>query len=196
MNAILNSQADDFYKVHFTNLVHHSEKIDFREFYDCVFENCTFQEVDFKGSRFINCSFNGCDLSLAQMPGAGFRSTIFRNCKLIGIDWSVAASPLMVEFFDCDISYSSFAHVDFSKGKIMRCKAQEVYFWEANLTQANFSQTDLEKSQFKECNLTKADFSTAHSYAISPLENILKEAKFSLPEAVSLLTYLGIDLIE
>jgi uncharacterized protein YjbI with pentapeptide repeats len=103
---------------------------------------------------------------------------------------------LIAEYFDCDLSYSSFAHIDYSKGKIIRCKAHEVYFWETNLTQADFSKTDLENSQFKNCNLTKADLSTARSYAISPQANILKEARFSLPEAVSLLNHLGIILVE
>ena len=115
---------------------------------------------------------------------------------MIGVDWSVASSPLIVDFFDCDISYSSFATVSFAERKIIRCKAQEVYFWESNLAQTDFSQTDLENSQFKDSDLTQADFSTAHNYVISPHENILKEAKFSLPEALSLLLQLDIILVE
>jgi fluoroquinolone resistance protein len=196
MNTILSSQVDDFYDQVFTNIVYRSKRIDFKEFYDCVFENCTFHEVDFSGCRFVNCTFDGCDISLAKVHNASYRSTTFKNSKMIGIDWSVASSPLMADFFDCDISYSSFAHVDFTKRKIIRCKAQEVYFWEANLTQANLSETDFENSQFKECNLTQADFSTARNYAINPSLNTLKEAKFSLPEAVSLLYLLDIVLVE
>ena len=196
MDEIIDSQAADFYDAHFSNLVYHSDKIDFREFYDCVFANCSFHEVDFKGSRFINCTFDSCDLSLAQMTRAAFRGTVFKNCKMIGIDWSVSSSPLLAEFFDCDLSYASFAHIDLSQGKITRCKAHEVYFWETNLTQADFSGTDFQDSQFKDSNLTKADFSTARSYTISPNANVLKEAKFSLPEAVSLLNHLGIVLVE
>lgn len=196
MNAILSNQADDFYDAVFSNLDHRSERIDFKEFYDCLFENCTFHEVDFTGSRFVNCTFDGCDLSLTKVHNAGFRNTIFKTSKMIGIDWSVASSPLMIDLLDCDMSYSSFAHVDFAKRKIIRCKAQEVYFWETNLTQTDFSQTDLEKSQFKNCDLTQADFSTALNYAISPTSNILKKAKFSLPDAVSLLYQLDIVLVD
>jgi len=196
MNAIIDSQSDDFYELRFTNLVHHAQKIDFREFYDCTFTNCTFHEVDFRGSRFINCTFESCDLSLAQMSRAVFRGTVFKNCRMIGIDWSESSSPLMAGYFDCDLSYSSFAHLDYSKGKIIRCKAHEVYFWESNLSQTDFSETDFEDSQFKECDLSKADLSTARNYAISPNSNILKEARFSLPEAVSLLNHLGIVLVE
>jgi uncharacterized protein YjbI with pentapeptide repeats len=196
MNAILSTQSDDFYDTLFSNLTHRSERINAKEFYDCVFENCTFHEVDFNGSRFVNCTFDGCDLSLAKVHNAGFRSTAFKNSKMIGIDWSLASAPLLIDFFDCDLSYSSFAHINFAKRKIVRCKAQEVYFWETNLVQANFSQTDLEDSQFKNCDLTQADFSTAQNYAISPSLNILKGAKFSLPEAVSLLYHLDIVLVE
>lgn len=196
MNAILSDHSDDFYDAVFSNLVHRSEKIDFKEFYDCVFDNCTFHEVDFNGSRFVNCTFEGCDLSLAQVQNAGFRNTTFKKSKMIGIDWSVASSPLTVDLIDCAISYSSFAHVDFAKRKIIRCKAQEVYFWETNLTQTDFSQTDLENSQFKNSDLSQADFSTAKNYAISPKLNILKGTKFSLPDAVSLLYHLEIVLVE
>lgn len=48
---------------------------------------------------------------------------------------------------------------------------------------------------FSNTNLTEADLSAARNYHITPGQNVLKRAKFSLPEAMSLLYSLDIDLI-
>ena len=44
--------------------------------------------------------------------------------------------------------------------------------------------------------LTEADLRGARNYHVAPGENVLTKAKFSLPEAISLLYSLDIDLTE
>lgn len=74
------------------------------------------------------------------------------------------------------------------------CKVRDVYFTETNLTEADFSDADLQGTIFHQCNLTKADFRGAKNYAIDPLSNQIKKAKFSFPEAISLLRSFDIEL--
>jgi len=71
-----------------------------------------------------------------------------------------------------------------------------VDFREADLAKTNFDGTDLSESLFLNTNLSKADFSGAKNYAISPEKNTLKGAKFSLPEAMSLLFNLDLVLMD
>ena len=71
--------------------------------------------------------------------------------------------------------------------------AKEVDFMEADCSDANFEGTDFEKSKFHQTNLTKANFNNAFNYAIDFNNNTLKGAKFSMPEAVSLLR--GLDIV-
>jgi uncharacterized protein YjbI with pentapeptide repeats len=69
-----------------------------------------------------------------------------------------------------------------------------VDFSDANLEKADFRGTDLEKSIFRNTDISGANFVGAKNYYISPQYNRLKGAKFSLPEAMSLLYGLEIVL--
>jgi uncharacterized protein YjbI with pentapeptide repeats len=62
--------------------------------------------------------------------------------------------------------------------------------------QANFTGTDLTDSLFLTTDLTEADLSSATNYQIDARQNTIQNARFSLPEAMSLLHGLDIELVE
>jgi fluoroquinolone resistance protein len=170
-------------------------------FHDCRFERCNFVEAHFQNCRFVNCIFKNCDLSLAQIPNCSFSGTRFENSKVIGINWAQAHwsenalwDPL--EFTKCPLSHSTFLGVDLTGIKIRRCEAINVDFRESDLTQADFSFTDLKESLFLSTNLSGADLRYARNYTIDPSQNTINGAKFSLPEAMSLLYSMDIQIIE
>lgn len=170
-------------------------------FYDCTFIRCSFRESVFDNCRLVNCTFKHCDLSLVQVPNSAFSATKMEQSKIIGIDWTHAdwsstklADP--IGFFKCDISHSTFIGLSLKNVQIQECIAKNVDFREADLTEAVFAGTDLFESLFNGTNLTKADLSRSRNYHIDPGQNILKRAKFSLPEAMSLLHSLDIVLTE
>jgi uncharacterized protein YjbI with pentapeptide repeats len=72
--------------------------------------------------------------------------------------------------------------------------AREVDFREADLTDGDFSGTDLSGIIFMNTVLDGADFRRASNYNISPMENSISKAVFSLPEAISLLYSMDIQL--
>jgi uncharacterized protein YjbI with pentapeptide repeats len=80
--------------------------------------------------------------------------------------------------------------------QIADCVARHADFAEADLTKANFRGTDLTDARFLHTNLTEADFTGAFNYSINASLNTLKQTKFSLPEALSLLHNLDIVLVE
>ena len=171
------------------------------EFYDCTFIGCRFAESLFRSCRFVNCTFQRCDLSLVQVPGSIFSLTRFEESKMIGIDWtraewSAAGLGDPIRFFNCSISHSTFIGLSLRGLRIKDCVAADVDFREADLSQADFAGTDLSASLFSNTNLTQADLSRARNYHIPPGENVLKGARFSLPEAMSLLYSLDIDLVD
>ncbi len=63
------------------------------------------------------------------------------------------------------------------------------------MKKADFDGSDLQHATFRGTDLSEADLSTAKNYEIDPLHNTLKKAKFSLPDAVGLLSGLGIVLV-
>jgi uncharacterized protein YjbI with pentapeptide repeats len=66
-------------------------------------------------------------------------------------------------------------------------RAKNCDFSEASLKSADFSKTDLSETNFHHANCEKASFYGAIQYYIDPSVTKLKDAIFSLPEAMSLL---------
>lgn len=113
---------------------------------------------------------------------------------MIGVIWAVADLPrgksllASIGFFDCSVSYSTFICLSLRGINVTRCVAREVDFSKAYLTLDNCTFTDFSKSRFLHTNLTEADFTGATHYSINANLNVLKRTKFSLPEAMSLLS--------
>jgi uncharacterized protein YjbI with pentapeptide repeats len=171
------------------------------EFYDCLFVRCMVVESVFRNCRFVNCAFQEWDLSLVQVPESTFASTRFKNSKAIGVNWTEADWPRTglgnpVGFFKSAISHSTFIGLSLRGIQIRDCVAVDVDFREADLCQADFGGTDLSQSMFGNTNLSHADLTRARNYHIDSGQNVLRQAKFSLPEAMSLLHSMDIVLVE
>ena len=176
-------------------LIKHSfseEDIQSRVFEECEFINCSFIGCKFEKCRFLNCKFIECDLSTIIPMNCQFTEVQFIKCKAIGIDWTKAQRIKKLSFSECLLNYSNFRLLKLAGIKIIKCEAKEVDFIEVDLSDGDFKNTDFEQSVFFKTNLTKADFSGARNYLIDIKTNTLKKTRFSLPEAMSLLTNLDI----
>lgn len=91
--------------------------------------------------------------------------------------------------------YCNFSDLNMKNFSFKESKIYEAHFSNTILNGASFTDTDLSGTIFHKCDLSKADFSTAVRYAIDPLTNKVKKAKFSLPEAVGLLHGFDIALV-
>lgn len=163
-------------------------------FHHCTFTACTFTGTRWLRCRFVDCTFVRCDLSNIKPLGTLLRDTSFTETKLLGVDWTAAAEFGRPVFQTCVLDYGSFAGRDMRRAKLKECVARETDFSDANLTEAVFDGTDLNGARFRHTNLSRADLRKASNYAISPVDNTLKQARFSLPEAIGLLHGLGILL--
>lgn len=195
----LTSNTVSEYNEHtFKNLTEASAILTGKAFYDCVFENCSLREIVWDGCSLIDCSFTSCDLSLNQVANSTFRQCTFKDCQLVGINWVDAqwsrfdhSSP--IQFFSCNLNYSTLAGLKLQGITMKDCSVRDVYFAGADLTRADCRGSDFSASRFAQTNLTEADFSNATNYEIDVHNNTIKQAKFTLPEAVSLLQ--GLDII-
>jgi len=171
------------------------------QFHDCTFEACSFAETSFESCRFVGCLFRDCDLSLAQIRDCSFTTARFEQSKLVGVDWTRASWPEVrlgepLSFTACALSHSTFIGLNLQGVSFRGCVAVNVDFREADLSAANFARTDLLDSLFQATNLTGADLSRARNYRIDPSQNRIEKARFSLPEAMSLLYSMDIVLVE
>ncbi len=171
------------------------------EYVDCNFERCSFGATTFRKCRFVSCTFDACDLSNSKWADSSLIGVRFEECKVIGIDWTAAAWPAValrdaVAFTESAINHCTFLGLRLPGLKITDCVAREADFRDADLSESDFSGTDLTGSLFSATNLVRADFSAARNYRIPPTENRLAGAKFSMPEAISFLHCMEIDLVE
>jgi fluoroquinolone resistance protein len=172
-----------------------------RAFSDCVFEKSNLSDIDFEDCSFYHCAFRSCDLSLSRFNNCSFIETTFKDSKLIGINWTDAYWPKgrllpTIQFERCALNHSVFMGLILPRLKMIQCFAREVDYTEADLSETDCRFTDFTMSRFFNTNLSGADFSGATNYTIPAGANKIKGAKFSLPEAMSLLYNLDIILID
>ncbi len=178
-----------------------SENVLGKKFFDCEFVRCDFTEITLEKCQFTDCNFIECNLSLIKVTLSAFINVAFDQCKMVGVNWTAAKWPQFklespISFYHCNISESSFYELGLSHLVLESCKAHHVDFRSADVSHASLAYTDFMGSYFGETNLSSADLVGSENYSINVLENEIKGAKFSLPDAVDLLGPLGIKIIQ
>jgi uncharacterized protein YjbI with pentapeptide repeats len=165
----------------------------------CVFIACRFDEATLHHCRFSDCLFEDCDLSRVKLPNCRFADTRLRRCNALGVDWTLleetpARLPLTLVFEECALSFGSFYGLPLRRAQFGRCRVHEADFTEADLSHADLRGADFQGSTFVRTNLGHADLREATNFAIDPTSNTIRKARFSLPEAVTLLRVFDIRL--
>ncbi len=190
------TNPDHYQKEVFSKLQLTGARITNKEFDTCTFRSNRLISCTFTDCTFSDCTFTASLLSAVQFVNCSFMETKFTAVKTLGIDWSKTASMRHMIFEKCELQQSNFSFAKVPHLTLTHCTARECYFTQANCTDADFTGTDFSGSIFNGTNLTKANFSGATNYAIDIRANTVKQAKFSLPEAVSLLRSLEITLTD
>ena len=169
------------------------------EFEDCVFVRSTFRQVEFRSCRFADCVFERCDLSLVRLPGTVLSGVVFKECKIVGVNWTEAGWRTIslhdpVKFMKSILNESTFLGIALPGLELIDCVAHNVDFRESDLKDADFSGTSLEGSMFAGADLSGADLRRARGYAIDARETVVEGGRFALPEAISLLAGLGVEV--
>lgn len=188
----MSSLKETYYQKKWVKHSFTEKDIQSRVFQECQFNNCSFTDCKFENSKLLNCTFIECDLSNIIPMNCQFTEVRFIKCKAIGIDWTKAQQIRQLSFSECSLNYSNFRLLKLPGIKMVKCEAKEVDFIETDLRNADFKNTDFEQSIFFKTNLTNADFSRATNYFIDIKTNTLRKTRFSLPEALSLLSNLDI----
>lgn len=160
----------------------------------CCFVSCDLSGAQIEDWSFVDCEFRSCDVTLLEVPRSSFRDVRFVECRLLGVDWSAAATTLgfRVTFEGCVLDGSSFVGLDAEELEMKDCRARDVNFAGANLTGAKFPGTALDGARFQDTDLTRADFSEATGVLFDPAANRFEETRLSLESAVGVLGVAGI----
>ena len=163
------------------------------EFDACRFKDCSFAAANLRRVRFSDCAFENCDLTAAKLTGSRLRAVSFRNCRAGGANFAAASALDELTFTHCLLDHAAFAGAKLPRLSFDDCRLREADFAEADLRAAIFTRCDLARARFVGADLTGADLRTSFSYEIDAFRTKIKKARFSLPEAVSLLQ--GLDII-
>ena len=163
-------------------------------FDNVLFESCQFVGSDWQMTQFAECKFKNCNLSLVNLKGCRLQQVVFEECKIVGLDFYKCEKNLSISFLKSVLQTCNFTDLKLKGTSFFGSKIREVYFTNTDLSLANFMDTDLLGSTFHQCNLEKADFRNAVNYGIDLTCNKVKKARFSLPEAMSLLQFFNLDL--
>jgi fluoroquinolone resistance protein len=153
-----------------------------------VFTECTFRDCRFNLSRhtdaaFLNCTFTGCSFFDARLTDCKFVGSTFDRCTfdllaVTGGDWSFVGLP------GADLTRATF------DGARMR---------EADLTGlraagATLRRLDLSAAELHGADLSGADLRGSDLSAVDPRTVELAGARIDVPQAVVLVTSLGLDV--
>ena len=173
---------------------YHNDFFSSGEFIDCIFQGLDLSSYSFKNSKFINCMFEKTNLSNAQLLGASFRGVKFIDSKIIGNNFSECTNLSDINFERCLLDYCIFQELKIPASTFKECNLKEVDFSGSTLTSSMFEGSRLTSANFNGSNLTKCDFTNSVEYLIDPMFTKIKKAKFSMPEAMSLLTSFDIEI--
>ena len=183
----------------FTNLNIAEETINDREYVDCRFENCAFEALTLVHCRFTDCVFINCTINDIKTKSSEVKFAQLHNCSIRGVNWGLLmptggfGEPID-KLENCSLKYNHFMRMNFRRFNWTGSSITGTTFAECNLQESNFSGCDLTDSEFFRCNLEKADFRDSKDYRIDVPGCQMKNARFSMPEAVNLLYSLGIKV--
>lgn len=187
-------EKKEYFRDKFKNLSSSKQTLSEIEFEDCEFTKCVFIETKFKKCKFIDCRFSNCTFSACKFTDSTFLNATFTGSKLMGIDWTELAKSSGWKFRECSLEYCNFKLMKLPGIEITRSNIKDVDFTDTDLSRAMFNNSSLDKSKFFKTNLEKASFLDATNYSINAQYNNITKAKFSLPEALTLLYGLDIKI--
>lgn len=184
----------------FSKIQREGEELSGMLFEDCLFSNCRLTELTFRNCQFSGCRFENCKITAPKFRGSQMLSCDFSQCDLSGVDWSALLDERKREMgflpFDglkeCSLRHCVFFGLDLKEFDFSGADLSGSFFDDCQLEKASFARCQLQGVSFAQNNLMGADFRGATEYLFSLEGNRVKGARFSLPEAVNLLSALGI----
>lgn len=165
----------------------------------CTFRNCRIEELTLLNCALYECSFENCVIRNISCKNSAVRNAVFDDCLLMAVN----PAEVMVkgsrafpadELRRCTLRYINFIDYDLIRMDLSVCTFDDCLFAGCGLRESNFSNAKFRRTAFSGCDLQKADFRGAQDYDVDITSCKMKGAKFSYPDAICLLSVLGIEI--
>ena len=161
---------------------------------ECVFERCTFGEMDLKRISFVDCIFEKCEWSNVRLTGAAFQRVRFQNCRMTGMEF-LRGMLMNVTFDSCMMDYSSMSETKLDRVAFDQCRMRESLWSEVRMPKVRFDRTDLSKAQWMRTPLMGLDMSTCQIDGWTITLYDLRGVKLTAPQVISLSGLLGVEIV-
>lgn len=167
------------------------------DFEYCIFKNCKINSITLRNCSFTDCVFENCIIGNNKFIVTTLEDCNFIKCNLLNVNWIEVleeGSPLMpfAKLENCNLKYNSFFEMHLNKFDFKESTIVESEFYKCNMTNANLNRCNLMHTTFSSCNLFAADFINAKDYQIDIRTCNVEKAHFTLPDAMNLLSPLGV----
>ena len=169
------------------------------EFVDCDFNRCSLDNTTVEKCIFTDCIFTDCTITNSFLPQTRVRNIELYGCNIVNINWNEIqssgrlSSPIN-KMENTRFKYNNFTEMLLNRYDFTSCDLNSCLFADCELVESNFSGCSLNSTEFYRTDLRKSDFRQASGYQVDITNCNLKGAKFSHPDAYSLLDSLEIIL--
>lgn len=183
----------------FENLALSEESVEGCRFVDCVFSGCEFDGCRLSRCYFSECRLENCVLRDLKTRGTEAKFLTLNACTVSGVNWGLLLpadgfSQVFDRVSGCVFRYGTFLRHNFRRMDLSDSSFAGCTFAECDFSEANLRKCVLRDCDFTRCDLSKADFRDAEGYRVDAVSCKVKGARFSLPEAVTLLYSLGVRI--
>ena len=189
------AEGEDLRGKHFAD-----ESLDFVEgqaldIVGCVFERCTFGEMDLKRISFVDCVFEKCEWSNVRLTSATFQRVRFSSCRMTGLEF-LRGVLMNVSFDGCMMDYVSLSETKLDRVIFDQCRMRESLWSEVRLPKVRFAGCDLTKAQWMRTPLIGIDMSTSQIEGWTITLFDLRGVKVTAAQMISLSGLLGVEIVD
>lgn len=161
----------------------------------CVFERCTFGEIDLKRISFVDCVFEKCEWSNVRLTSATFQRVKFVNCRMTGMEF-LRGVLMNASFESCMMDYVSLSETKLDRAVFSQCRMRESLWSEVRMPKIRFEGCDTTKAQWMRTPLAGVDLSSCiiDGWTISLFD--LRGVKLTSAQVISLSGLLGVEIVD
>ncbi|MGX7377557.1 pentapeptide repeat-containing protein [Carnobacterium maltaromaticum] len=162
---------------------------------EVIFENCTFERLDFKQMEFLDVIFDNCNLASGDFSEGLIYRSEFKNCQLSGANF-IDSKQKNVKWQGCLLSYANYSSSNMESVHFIEGRMTESYFQDCQVKNVIFEEIDANGVDLVGSKLTGLDISKAHFDFLNLDISLAKGLKIGYDQAYKLITLSGIEIVE
>lgn len=141
---------------------------------NCVFDNCSFLDCDFRNYSFKDCGFAACVfdnvnfidavVNDCDFLGGAFSDVMINKTSLLRSKFHAREGARSPEWYDCILRKSQLRQCELAQQNFERGDWDDVLFEDTSFADVNFSEGKVRETVFRNASLKRTKWALAHIY--------------------------------